>query len=104
MRPPVTGFFALLLCASPAVAATPYDPMNDPGRPVAKTPSLSPAETAKALVVPDGFSVEVIAAEPAIRQPIAQTIDDRGRLWLLENTNYPTCPGEPKDRILILED
>ncbi len=31
-------------------------------------------------------------------------MDDRGRLWVLENTNYPNCPGEPKDRILILED
>ena len=27
-----------------------------------------------------------------------------GRLWVLENTNYPDSPGKPKDRILVLED
>ncbi len=81
----------------------PYDPLNDPGRPIAKTPSLSPAETAKALEVPPGFTVDALAGEPQIRQPIAHCMDDRGRLWVLENTNYPDCPGEPKDRILMLE-
>jgi putative membrane-bound dehydrogenase-like protein len=83
--------------------AAPYDPFNDPGRPIAKTPSRTPAETAKALEVPPGFTVEALAGEPQIRQPIAHTMDDRGRLWILENTNYPICPGEPKDRIVMLE-
>lgn len=96
-----------LLLAVPALAfaqAPKYDPMNDPRRPVARTPSLTPEQTAKALRVLPGFSVQVIAAEPDIRQPVAMTMDDRGRLWVVENTNYPVCPGEPKDRILILED
>jgi putative membrane-bound dehydrogenase-like protein len=84
-------------------APPPYDPLNDPGRPIAKTPSRTPAETAKALEVPPGFTVEALVGEPQIRQPIAHTMDDRGRLWILENTNYPICPGEPKDRILMLE-
>lgn len=93
---------ALHLIASGA-PPPPYDPLNDPGRPIAKTPGLSPAETAKALEVPPGFTVEALASEPQIRQPIAHCMDDRGRLWILENTNYPDCPGEPKDRILVLE-
>lgn len=54
--------------------------------------------------VPPGFRVELIAGEPDIVQPIAYTFDDRGRIWLLENTNYPNSPGEPKDRIIVLED
>jgi putative membrane-bound dehydrogenase-like protein len=94
----------LLLLPALALAQQKYDPMNDPKRPIAKTPSLTPEGTAKALQVPAGFSVQVIASEPDIRQPVAHCMDDRGRIWVLENTNYPTCPGEPKDRILILDD
>ncbi|MGV3532932.1 MAG: PVC-type heme-binding CxxCH protein [Chthoniobacteraceae bacterium] len=95
--------FLPLLLAGTAVAAD-YDPNNDPQRPIAKTESLSPAGTAAALKVPEGFSVQVVAAEPDVIQPVAYTIDDRGRLWVLENTNYPESPGEPKDKILIFED
>src|SRR5258708_23047994 len=94
-------FFLLL---STLAAAAPYDPSNDPKRPIAKTPSQSPEATAKALAVPEGFSVQVVAGEPDIRQPVGYAMDDRGRLWVLENTNYPGCPGEPKDRIVNLED
>ena len=93
----LSATLALHLVASGA-PPPPYDPLNDPGRPIAKTPSLSPAETAKALEVPPGFTVEALAGEPDIRQPVAYSMDDRGRLWVLENTNYPVCPGEPKDR------
>ena len=34
------------------------------------------------MTVPDGFTVTAFAGEPDIRQPIAMTIDDRGRLWV----------------------
>ena len=98
MRP----LLALALCASLVHAA--YEPLNDKGRPIASEPALSPAGTAAALKVPAGFRVEVIIGEPHVVQPIAYTIDDRGRLWIVENTNYPTSPGLAKDRILILED
>src|ERR1700749_1338340 len=77
---------------------------EDPDRPVAQTPALPAAETAAKMKLPAGFRMEVIAQEPDVVQPIAYTIDDRGRLWVLENTNYPECPGETKDRILIFED
>lgn len=100
-----TSIVALAVSAAtllPAFSA--YDPFNDPNRPIAKTASLSPEETAKALQLPPGFSVQVVAGEPDVHQPVAYTIDDRGRLWVVENTNYPVCPGEPRDRILIFED
>ena len=54
--------------------------------------------------MPPGFSAQVVAAEPDVVQPVAYTIDDRGRLWVVENTNYPTCPGTAKDKVLIFED
>ena len=39
-------------------------------------------------------------------QPIAFTIDARGRLWVVEGLTYPVrAPeGQGKDRILIFED
>ncbi len=98
--------FPLLLVALAAHAADQpkYDPLNDKGRPVATTESVPPVEAAKRMTLPPGFQVQVVASEPDVAQPVAFATDDRGRLWVLENTNYPNCPGEPKDRILIFDD
>ncbi|MEK6238489.1 MAG: hypothetical protein N2C14_27540, partial [Planctomycetales bacterium] len=64
-----------------------------------------PREAAKAMIVPDGFSVSLFAGEPDVRQPISFCIDDRGRLWVAEAYNYPERGAkELKDRVLILED
>ena len=89
-----------LAAASSALAAS---PLEDKGRPVATTEALPAADAAKQMKLPPGFSAQVVAAEPDVVQPVAYTIDDRGRLWVVENTNYPNCPGEPKDRIVIFE-
>ena len=90
-----------LAAASAALAAS---PLEDKGRPVATSEALPAAEAAKQMKLPPGFSAQVVAAEPDVVQPVAYTIDDRGRLWVLENTNYPNCPGKPVDKILIFED
>ncbi len=79
-------------------------PLEDRGRPVSQDPARTPEETVKLMKVPAGFRVQVVTGEPDVVQPIAYTTDDRGRMWVLTNTNYPTCPGEPKDSILIFED
>ncbi|MBI1901992.1 MAG: FG-GAP repeat protein [Planctomycetia bacterium] len=67
---------------------------------------LTPEEAAEHMTVPDGFTVQVAAAEPLVHQPIAFCIDDRGRIWVAEAYTYPTrAPeGQGKDKILILED
>lgn len=67
---------------------------------------LPAAEAAKAMTVPPGFSVKLFAAEPDVRQPVAQAIDDRGRLWVAENYSYPVRlpDDQAHDRILIVED
>ena len=88
----------------PGGKAPPTNPLEDKGRPVATAPSLTPDETAKAFKLPPGFKVQVVTGEPDIVQPIAYAQDDRGRLWVVTNTNYPKCPGEPKDSIIIFED
>lgn len=56
--------------------------------------------------VPDGFSVTLFAGEPDISQPIAMTVDDRGRLWVAQcysSPNWVETPTGP-DRILIFSD
>lgn len=67
---------------------------------------LSPEEAAKAMTVPEGFSVSLFAGEPDVQQPIAMALDDRGRLWVAEAYSYPIRVPEDqaRDRILIFED
>lgn len=67
---------------------------------------LAPAEAVTRLRVPDGFQVTLAAAEPDVRQPIAITFDDRGRLWVAESYSYDGSKftDEPHDRVLIFED
>src|SRR5207237_7757056 len=68
-------------------------------------PALSPAEAIQKMKVPDGFSVEIVAAEPQIVNPVAMTFDERGRIWITESMEYPRRSAGPgRDRIKILED
>jgi putative membrane-bound dehydrogenase-like protein len=90
-----------------------FRPANDPQASAFSHPksiypyaSLSPEAAARAMRLPKGFSVQVAAAEPDVKQPIAMAIDDRGRLWVAEAYTYPqrAPEGKGKDRILIFED
>jgi putative membrane-bound dehydrogenase-like protein len=68
-------------------------------------PALSPAEAIKKFTVPDGFRVELVAAEPDIMNPVAMAFDDRGRIYVTESFEYPRREAGPgRDRIKILED
>jgi putative membrane-bound dehydrogenase-like protein len=67
-------------------------------------PALTPAEAIKKMTVPPGFSVELVASEPAIVNPVAMTFDERGRIWITESLEYPRHSAGPgKDRVKILE-
>jgi len=65
---------------------------------------LSPQQSLAKITVPDGFKVALFAGEPDVVQPIAMTLDDRGRLWVVENLSYPTWKETGRDRIVIFED
>lgn len=68
-------------------------------------PALSPAEAIKQMTVPKGFTVEAVAHEPDIVNPVAMAIDERGRFWITESFEYPRRePGPGKDRVKVLED
>jgi putative heme-binding domain-containing protein len=67
-------------------------------------PALSPAEAIKKMKVPPGFSVELVAGEPDLVNPVAMTFDERGRVWVTESLEYPRASAGPgKDRIKVLE-
>ena len=65
----------------------------------------SPQEALRRFTVPDGFRVELVAAEPDLVNPIAMTFDDRGRIWVTESVEYPRkFDGPGRDRVKLLED
>lgn len=65
-----------------------------------------PEEAAQAMTVPEGFHVDLIAAEPDLHQPIQFTIDAQGRLWVVEAFAYPQRrkDEDARDTILVFED
>lgn len=70
----------------------------------------TPEEAWKKITVPEGFNVSLFAGDPDVRQPIAMTLDDRGRLWVAECYTYTgggrntSWTDKQRDRIVIFED
>lgn len=85
----------------------PEDIVTLPERDIVRnTDGLSGEDAARAMEVPEGFTVRLAAAEPDVVRPIAMAMDERGRVWVAEGHTYPQRAeeGEGKDRILIFED
>src|SRR5689334_4869124 len=76
----VTGLLPLAL---PADAPVPPD----------VPPRVPPAEAPKALHLAQGLTIQLLAHEPMVQQPLSITFDDRGRLWMLEYLQYPIPNG-----------
>ena len=101
LRSIVACLFSCLLLG-PAHAAG--DPFAELVRP---TDPLSPAEELAAFVLPKGFEMQLVAAEPDLRKPMNMAFDVTGRLWFTESREYPfpAKPGEVgRDTIRILSD
>lgn len=56
--------------------------------------------------LPEGFEVNLFAADPTIAKPIQMNFDEAGRLWVVSSEVYPHIkPGEAaRDKVLVLED
>ena len=69
---------------------------------------MTPQQSMEHIVVPAGFELQLFASDPDIKKPIAMAWDERGRLWIIETTDYPNRLVEPgqkgDDRIVICED
>lgn len=68
---------------------------------------LEPSESLKKVHLPAGYKAEIIAAEPLLIDPVAFDWDERGRLWVVEMSDYPLGMdgnGKPGGRVRVLED
>ncbi|HEX6068559.1 MAG TPA: c-type cytochrome [Longimicrobiaceae bacterium] len=72
-------------------------------------PVLAPAEALASFRLPEGYRVELVAAEPLVQDPVAIDFDADGRMYVAEMRGYmPNLAGEGEDqrigRIVVLED
>ena len=96
---------SVLLSASASIAQQPKPALIPHAQDKPPNDPRDPVTAARMMTVPKGFSVEVVASEPDIVNPVAMTIDERGRFWITESLEYPRRePGPGKDRVKILED
>src|SRR5947208_16836799 len=102
MRFSLAFLLALAACA-PALAQKEFGFDNRKG---AGQPYWKPEDTVAKFKVPEEFEVKLFAGEPQIVNPVAFTIDEKGRIWVVECFDYPKRAGKkaPRDRIVILED
>jgi putative membrane-bound dehydrogenase-like protein len=83
----------LLFAAGVALGAPQEDRPAEP---------LSPAQALKTFRLAAGFRIELFAAEPDVRDPVAMAFDEDGRAWVVEMADYPL--GPPSGRLRVLED
>src|SRR5690606_19293761 len=75
----------------------------------ATAPALSPEESMATIVVPPGYRVELVAAEPMVLDPILAEFGPDGRMWVLEMPGFAMNMAmadsrEPICRLIVLED
>ncbi|WP_425616827.1 PVC-type heme-binding CxxCH protein [Anatilimnocola sp. NA78] len=100
----LSWFIVLSLIIFLARASSAADPFAEGVR---TTPWLSPEDEQKAFKLPDGFAINLVAAEPDIQKPLNMQFDERGRIWLTCSVEYPyAAPNDrpAKDSIRVLED
>lgn len=94
----ITLLFLLIACCISCQNQTPDAPTV-----------LSPAEALADFQLPDGFTAELVAAEPLVEAPVALAFDENADCWVVEMRSY--MPDEnglgenaPTGRIKILRD
>ncbi|NCG27391.1 MAG: cytochrome C [Verrucomicrobiales bacterium] len=86
--------------------------IGEPDREVVKVPNtipLDPNDAMQLINLPKGFSLELVASEPQISEPVALTWDGNGRMYVVEMRGYmQSMDGagakDPVGRISLLED
>lgn len=66
-------------------------------------PPYAPDEALSTIEIEEGFAVELFAAEPLVQDPVAMTIDERGRVYVVEMPGYPLDTGG-SGRVKLLHD
>ncbi|MBX2924506.1 MAG: HEAT repeat domain-containing protein [Chitinophagaceae bacterium] len=101
---------AVNIHCSTASNNTPEKPAKRP--PVIQHPSpmpLTPEESIKAMHLPEGFRVELVASEPMIQEPVAMVWDGNSNMYVAEMRTYmqdinATNENDAVSRVVRLED
>ena len=59
-----------------------------------RIPAKSLADAVKSFKLEHGFSMELVAAEPDVVDPIDAAFDERGRMYVVEMNDYPFLPEQ----------
>ena len=73
------------------------------------SPPLNPEEEAGTFVLDSGLSIQLVASEPMVQDPVVIAFDESNRMWVVEMRGFmPDVEGkgenEPVGRISVLED
>ena len=95
--------FALLSLLFVAAKENGWDDLREP------SPALSAAEELKTFQLEPNMTVELVAEEPMVQEPVALSFDEDGRLWVVEMRGFMTdIDGKEEKakngRISVLED
>lgn len=99
----LAGLFSSARHVEPALRAA--EPEADPVQ-LPRLPPVEPADALKTFKLRAGFRLELVAAEPLVRDPIELCFDENGRMFVVEMIDY----SELRDvrphlgRIRLLED
>ena len=92
-------FLAFVLCCAQIPRSNEWD----------ISPVRTPAQEKSTFKIEPGFTIELVASEPMVQEPVAMSFDGDGRLWVVEMRGFmPDIAGkgevEKSGRISILED
>lgn len=57
--------------------------------PACEEPPCEPEAAVSTFDIVDGFKVELFVSEPLIRDPVAMEVDEKGRIYVVEDPGYP---------------
>jgi putative membrane-bound dehydrogenase-like protein len=96
----MTHLYRLAFLGALAACAAAADPLP-------RLKPTEPADAPKTFRVRDGFTLQAVAHEPQVMDPVAAAYDEDGKLYVVEMRDYPEPhrPGEPPlGRVRVLED
>ncbi|MEZ5364807.1 MAG: hypothetical protein R2748_21335 [Bryobacterales bacterium] len=67
-------------------------------------PPYAPRDAVETFELHPDFAIELFASEPDIADPVALEFDDKGRMWVVENSGYPLDVDGHRGRVKLLED
>ena len=94
----------IVLCHGFALAQTKNDLKQNFADELPRTPAMEPAQALAAIQIKDGYRLELAAAEPLVRDPVAMSFDENGRMFVVEMCDYSEQDKEFLGNVRLLED